>query len=121
MRMLAAVLVLVAIAPPAVAQPPADDDRTPLPAWLANSYFNVNVGSLAQSFTARQLEPGFHVDSVDEPRLAARVVLFGHEFTPYVSAQLTYMRPVQFVSYRDVNGDGRGHHVWTGFGGATVR
>jgi hypothetical protein len=31
------------------------------------------------------------------------------------------MRPVRFVSYRDVNGDASGHHVWTGFGGATIK
>src|SRR5579872_744493 len=91
------------------------------PAWLVNSYFSVNVGSLRQSFTARQLEPGFRATAIAEPHVAARVVLFGHEFTPWLAAQITYMRPVQFVTYRDVNGDATGHHVWTGFGGASVK
>jgi hypothetical protein len=91
------------------------------PAWLANSYFSVNVGALSQSFTGRQLEPGFQAGSIDEPHVAARVVLFGHEFTPWLAAQITYMRPVHFVTYRDVNGDATGHSVWTGFGGASVK
>ena len=91
------------------------------PAWVSNSYFAVNVGSLSQSFTARQLEPGFEAASIAEPRIAARVVLFGHEFTPWLAAQITYMRPVRFVTYHDVNGDSAGHHVWTGFGGASVK
>lgn len=93
----------------------------PQPRWLVNSYFAVNAGWLSQSFTARQLEPGFQAASIDEPHAAARVVLAGHEFTPHVAAQITYMRPVRFVSYRDVNGDASGHHVWTAFGGASVK
>jgi len=93
----------------------------PYPAWLRNSYFSVNVGVLAQSFTARQLEPGFQAASVEAPRAAVRVVLFGHEFVPWLAADLTYMRPVRFVTYHDVNGDGSGHHVWTGFGGASLK
>jgi len=91
------------------------------PSWLANSYFSVNVGSLSQSFTTRQLEPGFQAASIDEPHVAARVVLFGHEFTSWLAAEITYMRPVQFVTYHDVNGDATGHHVWTGFGGASLK
>jgi hypothetical protein len=99
------------------AQPPAPARSS----WLANSYFSVNVGSLSQSFTARQLEPGFQAASIGEPHVAARVVLFGREFTPWLAAQITYLRPVQFVTYHDVNGDATGHHVWTGFGGASLK
>jgi hypothetical protein len=93
----------------------------PYPAWLRNSYFTVNVGVLSQSFTARQLEAGFQAGSVEEPRAAVRVVLFGHEFVPWLAADITYMRPVRFVTYHDVNGDGSRHHVWTGFGGASLK
>ncbi|HEX6463261.1 MAG TPA: acyloxyacyl hydrolase [Vicinamibacterales bacterium] len=105
---------------PAFAQQP-ENAAGAYPAWLANSYFNVNVGWLGQSFTSRQLEPGFQVASIDESHVAARVVLVGHEFTPHLAAQLTYIRPVRFVSYRNVNGDATGHSVWTGFGGATLK
>src|SRR5215831_12398059 len=94
---------------------------SPAPAFAQAWYFGVNVGSLNQSFTSRQLEPGFRAAAIDEPHIAARVVLIGRELTPYLAAQLTYLRPVRFVSYDDVNGDSAGHHVWTGFGGATVK
>jgi hypothetical protein len=104
---------------PPDAQPATPPDRYPV--WLANSYFAFNVGWLGQSFTTRQLEPGFQASSIDTPRVAARVILFGHEFTPYLAAQLTYMRPVKFVEYRDLNGDAVGHSVWTGFGGASLK
>src|SRR5215472_16573104 len=93
----------------------------PEPAFAQGWYFGVNVGSLTQSFTSRQLEPGFQAAAIDESHIAARVVLVGREFTPHLAAQLTYMRPVRFVSYRDVNGDSAGHSVWTGFGGATLK
>src|SRR5215471_14557776 len=90
------------------------------PAFAQAWYFGVNVGSLTQSFTSRQLEPGFQAAAIDESHIAARVVLVGRDFTPHLAAQLTYMRPVRFVSYRDVNGDSAEHSVWTGFGGATL-
>jgi hypothetical protein len=116
------VMVLLAAygAATALAQQTASPPDT-YPAWLANSYFGFNVGWLGQSFTSRQLEPGFQAASIDEPHIAARVILFGHEFTPHLGAQLTYLRPVQFVQYRDVNGDAVGHSVWTGFGGASLK
>jgi Lipid A 3-O-deacylase (PagL) len=117
----AGVLLAGALPTRAAAQDATADTRTQYPALLANSYFSVNVGWLQDSFSERQLEPGFRAASVESPHAAARVVLFGHEFTRLWSAQLTYMRPVRFVSYRDVNGDAAGHHVWTGFGGATVK
>src|SRR5213080_2500559 len=101
--------------PSAVAQPP-EDTRTQYPPWLANSYFSVSVGSLSKPFTQRQLEPGFLAASIDVPHAAARVALFGHELTPLMSVQLTYLRPVHFVIYRGVNGDAGSHSVWTGFG-----
>jgi hypothetical protein len=126
---IAALLLLFAFEEPTFAQqttPPSDstgseDARTQYPAWLANSYFTVNAGFLRNDFTERQLEPGFHADSIAAPHAAARVVLIGHELTPAVSIQIAYMRPVRFVTYRNVNGGQTGHHVWTGFGAATVK
>lgn len=98
-----------------------EDTRTQYPTLLRNSYFAIDVGVIRYSFSAQQLQPGFHAASISTPHPAARVALFGHEFNRYLSAQLTYMRPVRFVSYADVNGDAIGHHVWTHFGGLTGR
>src|SRR5258708_1709810 len=106
---------------PAEPPPPREDTRTQYPPFLANSYFSVNVGSLFYAFAQRQLEPGFLAGSTAAPHAAARVALFGHELTPAVSVEVTYMRPVRFVTYRNINGDEQAHHVWTGFGGAAVK
>src|SRR3954463_14190497 len=97
-----------------------EDTRTQYPAFLANSYFSVNVGYIDYAFSDRQLEPGFHVASVGVPHVAARVAVFGHEFGRYLSAQLTYTRPVRYVTYTNINGDESTHHVWTHFGGVTL-
>jgi hypothetical protein len=103
------------------AAPAHEDTRTQYPAFLVNSYFSVNVGYIDYAFSDRQLEPGFHADAVGVPHVAARVAVFGHEFSPYFSAQLTYLRPVRYVTYTNVNGDGSVHHLWTHFGGVTVK
>src|SRR6185437_14268642 len=89
------------------------------PACLANSYVTLSAGAICTPFSGRQLEPGLRVYAVTVPHAAARIVLFGHELTRHVAVQIAYMRPVQFASYRNVNGDGAAHHVWTGFGSAT--
>ena len=102
------------------AAPVHEDTRTQYPAFLANSYLSVTLGYIGYAFSDRQLEPGFHAASIGVPHVAARVAVFGHEFSPHVSAQVSYMRPVHYVTYANVNGDGSTHHVWTHFGGVTL-
>lgn len=97
------------------------DTRTQYPWFLANSYFSVNVGYLQYDFTNRQLEPGFRAGSVDIPHVAARVALVGHQFNRFLSAQVAYMRPVNYITYHNVNGDQSRHHVLVNFGSATLR
>jgi opacity protein-like surface antigen len=120
---LAAALLLccAGAAAPQDAPAPHEDTRTQYPAFLLNSYFSVDVGSISYPFSERELEPGFQATSIRTPHPAARIALVGHEFNRYLSAQLTYMRPVRYVTYTDVNGDATAHHVWTHFGGVTAR
>jgi opacity protein-like surface antigen len=101
-------------------QAPPEDTRTQYPAFLTNSYFTIDVGSIGYLFSGRQLEPGFQVESVDVPRLAVRADLFGHHITKHVSAQVTYMRPVRFVAYHNVNGDAATRQISTAYAGVTV-
>jgi len=104
------------------AEPPrGEDTRTQYPAFLAHSYFAVSLGSVDYAFGARQLEPGFTAARVEVPHAAARVALFGLEFNRFLSAQLTYMRPVLYVSYRDVNGDQARHRLLVHFVGVTLK
>jgi len=97
------------------------DTRTQYPLLLRNSYFSINLGYIDYAFTAQQLEPGFTAEAIDIPRLAVRAVLIGHQFTPYFAVQAHYARPVQYVSYHNVNGETAGHHVWMHFGGITAK
>jgi Lipid A 3-O-deacylase (PagL) len=98
------------------------DTRTQLPALLRNAYFGVNLGYLDQPFTQAELQPGFHASSVEVPPLAARVALLGYEFNPLLAAQVAYQRPVTYVTYAGLGGEGADrHHVRVNFGTATLR
>src|SRR5580765_5031819 len=94
-------------------EPVSEDTRTQYPAFMSNSYFTLNVGSIRYIFSGDQLAPGFKAESIDIPHLGARIDLFGHHFMRHLSAQVTYMRPAQFVAYHSVNGDGVVRQVTT--------
>jgi hypothetical protein len=97
------------------------DSRTQFPAFLLDSYFGVDVGSINYPFSPRQLESGFRAESVAVPHAAARVVLFGHRFYKYLSAQIAYTRPVQWVKYRNVNGTAETGSVWMAIGDVSLK
>jgi hypothetical protein len=48
------------------------------------------------------LEAGFSVSSVAIPPVGVRVNLIGHRFNKYLSANIHYMRPVEWVKYKNV-------------------
>lgn len=108
-------------APPADTVETGADPRAQYPAFIVNSYISVSIGHIDYRFTNRQLEPGFKAGSIDIPHLAARIVLFGHHFNQYLSAEAVLARPGRWVSYRDVNGDGAGHSVWMNVGALTLK
>lgn len=103
---------------PALAQP--GEKRIQYPGALKNSYFGVNIGSIHYNFSYAQLENGFTAGSVQIPRPAVRLVLYGHQFNKNFAAQVTYMRPVDWVKYKNVNGDQKPHNVWMNVAGLTV-
>ena len=90
---------------------------------LRDSYFSVNAGYLDVPFTQRQLQPGVRAASIDNPHAAVRVLLFGHEFNRFVSAQASYMRPAAFINYHNVNGapGTDHHHVRVNYGSVTLK
>jgi hypothetical protein len=102
--------------PPAVAR---EDTRTQYPALLVNSYFSVNIGRIDYGFSREQLEPGFSAESIHNPRIAVRAVLIGHQFAPWLSVQAHYLRPVEYMGYRNISGAGTSGRVWMHFGGVT--
>jgi hypothetical protein len=99
----------------------AQDQPAHYPRFLANSYIGVQLGYIDYRFTGSQVQPGFQAQSIRVPHLAARVLLIGHEFNKYFSAQISDMRPVEWVEYRNVNGDQGRHSVWMNVAGLTAR
>jgi hypothetical protein len=99
----------------ALSQP--GEKRIQYPAALQNSYFGVNIGAINYRFSAAQLESGFTAGSVQVPHPAVRLVLYGHPFNKWLGAQITYMRPVDWVKYKNINGDQKDHSVWMNVAG----
>jgi hypothetical protein len=98
----------------------AQDKRLQYPPGLRNAYFGVNIGYINYPFSSAQLENGFQVESIKIPHTAVRIVLYGLPINKYLSARITYMRPVGWVSYRDINGDKANHSVWMNIAGLTL-
>src|SRR5262249_45612163 len=99
-----------------------EDTRTQYPQVLQNSYISINVGLIDQPFSQVQLRPGFQAASIEVPRVDVRVMLVGHEFNRFISAQASYMRPLNYVRYAGVRaGDAERHHVRVNFGGITLK
>jgi hypothetical protein len=99
----------------------AQDKRAQYPAILNNSYFGVSIGYINYAFSQRQLEPGYTAESVHVPHTAVRLILFGHRFNKYLSAQISYMRPVDWIEYKNVNGSHSIHKVGMNIAGLTIR
>lgn len=98
----------------------AQDNRAQYPSFLKNSYFGVNIGYINYAFSQKQLEPGYQAESVNVPHTAVRVILFGYRFNNYLSAQISYMRPVGWVEYKNVNGSHSVHTIGMNVAGITI-
>jgi hypothetical protein len=99
----------------------AQDKRAQFPGLLSNSYFGVNIGYINYPFSNKHIKPGYSAQSVRVPNVGVRIILFGHEFNRHLSAQITYMRPVDWVLYQNVNSSNTHHSVWMNVGGLTVK
>lgn len=100
--------------------PAPDDGRAQYPALLSNVFVNLNIGFIDYPFSRLQLEPGHDVGEVAVPHVAVRAVLFGRHFGKYLSAQGSYMRPLKYVRYRNIDGTGTTRFVWMHFGTVTA-
>ena len=103
------------------AQSPQDEGRVQYPTGLANSFVTVNVGSIGYAFSEQQLAPGHTVGSIEVPHTAASVVLFGHHFNTHVSVQGSYMRPIKYVRYQNLDGTDASQTVWMHYGTVTTQ
>jgi hypothetical protein len=98
----------------------AQVSRAQLPGFLADSYIGANIGYIHYPFSALQLEPGFQAESIRIPHLAVQIFLVGHHFNDWLSGQLTYLRPVNWVEYNSINGDQHKHYVHMNLAGLTL-
>ena len=96
------------------------DERIQYPPALKNCYFGVNIGYINYPFSAAQLQAGHTVQTVKVPHTAVRIILLGHQFNKNLAAQITYMRPVEWVQYNSIDGDKKRHTVWMNVAGLTV-
>lgn len=99
----------------------AQDKRVQYPFLLSGSYFGVSIGYINYPFSPLHMEPGYHAESVQIPHTGVRIILFGHQINKYLSAQISYMRPVDWVLYKNVNGDRSSHSVWMNVAGLTIK
>lgn len=103
----------------------SQERRAQIPHWMQNSYFEVTPGAIFYDFSAQQLNPGFTLTApVEIPHTAMRLVFTGVDFNKYLSARITYMRPVLWVryAYRDNETNITGNRsVWTNVGGITLQ
>lgn len=99
----------------------AQDERTQYPRFLSRAYFGLNVGAIGYRFTNQHLPSTYRAGEVRIPRLAPRLTLLGYRFTDNLSARVTYMRPVNWPSFTNINGDRADHSMWMNVGGLTLK
>jgi hypothetical protein len=90
----------------------SQENRAQYPGFLKNSYFNFNFGYINFPFSSEQLERGYQVESVTNHHFGMRLIFFGHQFNKNLAAQVSYMKPLQYAIYNNVNGDKEKHSVW---------
>ena len=98
----------------------AQDKRSQYPIGLKNAQFGVSVGYINYPFSLEQVQSGFTVESVGIPHTAVRIVLYGANINKYLSARITYMRPVNWVEYRNINNQRLTKTVWMNIAGLTL-
>ena len=96
------------------------EGRAQYPTFLANAFVTVNIGYIDYPFSALQLEPGHRAESIQVPHASVRAVLFGRHFGQYLSGQVSYMRPVEYAQYRNVDGAENSRSAWMHFGTLTL-
>jgi len=97
------------------------DDSPRTSRWLSNSYVGLQLGYIGYGFSSAQVQPGFQAQSVQIPHLGARAFVFGYQFNKYLSAEISEMRPVEWVRYHNVNGDQGSYSVWMNIAGLTAK
>lgn len=102
----------------------AQDSRAQFPSVMNKFYFEVNTGYIHYPFTAQTAEPGYSISGVKIPHMALRIIPIGYDFNKYLSAQISYMRPVLWVHFIYTKGPGEENverAVWMNISSVTIK
>jgi opacity protein-like surface antigen len=102
----------------------AQNNRAQIPPLLHNTYFEVKVGYIQYPFGRKQVENGYTFQSVKIPHTAVNLAIMGYDFNKYLSAQISYMRPVLWVNYTYNTGSPESEMtraVWMNVAGLTIK
>lgn len=99
----------------------AQNNHVQYPLLLKKAFFGINIGAIHYPFSNGSLPSGYTAQSIQVPSTAVRLTLLGYQLTKNFSARITYMRPVQWVLFKNINGDHLKHSVWMNVGELTVK
>ena len=100
----------------------AQSNRTQYPGFLTNhTYFDVSVGYINYAFTNSHVAAGYKAESIGIPHVGVRLILYGYRFNNHLSVQASYLRPVLWVRFNNVNGDQENHPVVMNITGLTLK
>jgi hypothetical protein len=88
---------------------------------LRKAFFGIDVGYLNYPFSNKDIPGNYTAEAIEIPHAAPRLTLFGYHITKNLSARITYMRPVQWVVFKNINGDQLKHSVWMNIGEITAK
>jgi hypothetical protein len=98
------------------------DKRVQYPNFFSKkAYVEVTAGYVRFPYTDRNLIPGFTTEKIFRPSVGARLALLGYRFNDHLSAHISYMRPVFWIYYENVNGDHVRHTVTINIAGMMLR
>lgn len=90
----------------------AQDKRVQYPSFFSRkTYVEVTAGYVRFPYTDKNLIPGFTTEKIFRPSVGVRLALLGYRFNDHLSAHISYMRPVFWIYYQNVNGDHVRHTV----------
>ncbi|MGC4037636.1 MAG: acyloxyacyl hydrolase [Chitinophagaceae bacterium] len=90
----------------------AQDKRAQLPGFLSRTSLTLNIGYINYPFSQSQLEPGFYSSSIHTPHVGVNLAVLCYRLKQNLEVNLRYMRPVNWVQYKNVNGDQSFHSVF---------
>ena len=88
---------------------------------MRNGFFGLSLGAMDVPFTDTHLQPGFRAGEIRTPPAAFQITLLGHQFNPYISADMTYTRPMKWANFDNINGGPQGHSAWVVLGEFKLR